>query len=64
VCFFIFCTALAIKWRNIADMEGRSGVEIEDEEMLKPVRDSEEIELSTFVKFSSGPLDTTTIEEI
>ena len=45
-------------------MEGQSGVEIEDEEMLKPVRDSEEIELSTFVKFSSGPLDTSTIEEI
>ena len=45
-------------------MEGQSGVEIQDEEMLKSARDQDEIELSTFVKFSSGPLDTTAIEEI
>ena len=45
-------------------MEGKSPVNIEDEEMLKSARNQDEIELSTLVKFSSGPLDTTTIEEI
>ena len=38
VCFFIFCTAMALTWRNIAEIEGKSPTSIEDEEMLKTAR--------------------------
>ena len=55
---------MAFTWRNIADIEAQGPAIIKDEDMVKSAVDKNDIELSTFIKFLSGPLDTTSIEEI
>lgn len=57
---------MAFTWRNIADIEAQGPAIIKDEEMVKSSVsvNKNDIELSTFIKFLSGPLDTTSIEEI
>ena len=55
---------MAFTWRNIADIEAQGPAIIKDEEMVKSAVNKNDIELSTFIKFLSGPLDTTSVEEI